>query len=95
MAEEKFDRLFTKVLAHWQGEELFVQDCFAGADPAYTLPIRVISGTAWHSLFGRQLFIRPSYKTLEDHVPQFTLMFLPHFRRFRKRMAPIRAPASQ
>ena len=79
MTEENFDRLYAKVLAHWQGGEVFVQDCLAGADPAYTLPLRVITGQAWHSLFGRQLFIRPGYDQLEDHVPQFTLMFVPRF----------------
>jgi phosphoenolpyruvate carboxykinase (ATP) len=79
LAPDQFDRLYTKVLAHWQGEELFVQDCLAGADPAYTLPIRVITGLAWHSLFARQLFIRPPYESLANHRPQFTLMFLPHF----------------
>ena len=79
MAEENFDRLFAKVVAHWQGGEIFVQDCLAGADPAYALPLRVITGQAWHSLFGRQLFIRPSYDQLENLVPQFTLMFVPRF----------------
>jgi phosphoenolpyruvate carboxykinase (ATP) len=79
MSEENFERLYSKVMAHWQGEELFVQDCLAGADPAYSLPIRVITAMAWHSLFGRQLFIRPQYDELEDHVPEFTLLFAPHF----------------
>src|SRR5262245_52621678 len=79
MSPEHFDRLYAKVIAHWQGEELFVQDCLAGADPSYTLPFRVVTNLAWHSLFARQLFIRPAYDRLEKHVPEFTLMFLPHF----------------
>ena len=40
-----------------EGTELFVQDCYAGADPKYRLPIRVITEYAWHSLFARNLFI--------------------------------------
>ena len=51
----RFDRLHARVLAHLQGKELFVQDCFVGADPAYRRPIRVITETAWHSLFARTM----------------------------------------
>jgi len=79
MAEEKFEQLLRKVRAHMQCQELFVQDLLAGADPAYTLPIRVITLRAWHALFGRQLFIRQAYDQLEDHNPAFTLIFAPDF----------------
>ena len=46
------------MLAYLQGRELFVQDCYAGADPEYRLPVRVITEHAWHSLFARNMFIR-------------------------------------
>ena len=38
---------------------MFVQDSYAGADPAFRLPIRVITETAWHNLFARNMFIQP------------------------------------
>ena len=79
MSEEHFQRLHSKMLAFWQGNELFVQDCFAGADADYSLPIRVITQRAWHNLFARQLFIRPNPEKTEDHVPAFTLLFAPGF----------------
>jgi phosphoenolpyruvate carboxykinase (ATP) len=34
-----------------------VLDCYAGADPTYRLPVRIISEYAWHNLFCRNLFI--------------------------------------
>jgi phosphoenolpyruvate carboxykinase (ATP) len=74
-----FEILYTKMLAYFQGAELFVQDCFAGADPAFTMPIRVVTQRAWHSLFARQLFIRPRPEETESHVPRFTLFFAPGF----------------
>ena len=40
---EQFDRIHQRVLAYLQGRDLFVQDCYAGADPTYRKPIRVIS----------------------------------------------------
>lgn len=79
MSEENFDRLYSKVLAFLQGQDLFVQDCFVGADPDYTLPIRVIAKRAWHSLFARQLFIRPDPEKTGEHVPEFTIIFSPTF----------------
>ena len=33
MSPEKFSGLLTRLQAYWQGEELFVQDCYVGADP--------------------------------------------------------------
>jgi phosphoenolpyruvate carboxykinase (ATP) len=77
MSPEMFDRLYAKMLAYWQGQDLFVQDCFAGADPRFTLPIRVVTQLAWHSLFARQLFVRPDPQRTQDHVPEFTLFFAP------------------
>ena len=53
----KFEALRRDLYAYLQGRELFVQDCHAGADPAYRIPVRVITEYAWHSLFARNLFI--------------------------------------
>jgi phosphoenolpyruvate carboxykinase (ATP) len=57
MAAERFASLQNRLLAYLQGKDLFIQDCFAGADPAYRLPIRVITETAWH-LLARNMFIQ-------------------------------------
>jgi len=77
MAPASFDRLYSKMLAYWRGHDLFIQDCFGGADPRYTLPIRVITQYAWHALFARQLFVRPDAARTQDHVPEFTIFFAP------------------
>ena len=79
MHPDNFDRIYNRMTAFLETQALFVQDCFGGADPAYRLPIRVITQRAWHSLFARQLFIRPSTDELAVHVPEFTLMFVPEF----------------
>jgi phosphoenolpyruvate carboxykinase (ATP) len=79
MSAEHFRLLYGKLLAYLQGQDLFVQDCFAGSDPRYRLPIRVITQRAWHNLFARQLFIRARPEDTENHVPEFTLIFAPGF----------------
>jgi phosphoenolpyruvate carboxykinase (ATP) len=79
IAPAQFEGLRQRVLAYLQGKDLFVQDCFVGADPAYRLPIRVITETAWHSLFARNVFIQPTEEELATHVPQFTVLQVPSF----------------
>ena len=63
--KKQFDSLYARLLAYLQGRELFVQDCFAGADSRYQIPIRVITETAWHSLFSRNMFIRPDWEKVD------------------------------
>ena len=79
MQPDNFERLYSRLTAFLEGQELFVQDCFGGADPEFRLPIRVITQRAWHALFAHQLFIRPSILELERHRPEFTLVFAPEF----------------
>jgi phosphoenolpyruvate carboxykinase (ATP) len=77
--QANFDNLYKRLLAYFQNKEVYVQDCYAGADPQYRLPIRVISELAWHSLFAHTMFIRPTREELREHVPQFTIIQAPRF----------------
>ncbi len=80
---DKFEVLFTRLQGFLQGRDLFIQDCFGGADPNYTLPLRIITEYAWQSLFARNMFILP--ETNEDyrrHVPQFTVICVPSFQSY-------------
>ena len=75
---EQFRALKQGTLASLEGKELFVQDCFAGAAPAYRLPIRVITERAWHSLFARTMFLPlPAGTEPGEHVPEFTVIDVP------------------
>lgn len=76
---ERFERLYERALAYLQGKDLFVQDCFVGADPAYRLPIRVVTETAWHSLFAHNMFIQATAEERKTHEPQFTVLNVPNF----------------
>jgi phosphoenolpyruvate carboxykinase (ATP) len=78
--EARFESLRQRMLAYLQGQELFVQDLYAGADAEYRLPVRVISPNAWHSLFARNMFIRPPAAELPAFQPAFTILHAPEFR---------------
>ncbi|MBB3611483.1 phosphoenolpyruvate carboxykinase [Rhizobium sp. BK602] len=80
MSPEHFALLHKDMLAHVQGKDLFVQDLIGGADRDYALPTRVITEFAWHSLFIRNLLIRPERSALESFVPKLTIIDLPSFR---------------
>jgi phosphoenolpyruvate carboxykinase (ATP) len=79
-APDKFNELYERLLGFLQRRDVFVQDCFAGADPAYRLPIRIVTEHAWHSLFARNMFLPPqSAEEYHRHVPDFTVMCVPSF----------------
>jgi phosphoenolpyruvate carboxykinase (ATP) len=80
MAGERFDCLHADMLAEAQGMDVFVQDLYGGADPEHRVKVRVITQYAWHSLFIRNLLIRPSRAELESFVPDLTILDLPSFR---------------
>src|SRR4051794_40904955 len=80
----QFDALHHDMISSLAGKELFVLDCFAGADPAYRLPVRVINEFAWHNLFCKNLFIDdPAAATAA--APQFTIIDSPSFKADPKR----------
>ena len=79
LAPEKFATLKARVQAYLQGQELFTQDLYAGADPARRLRVRLVSTGAWHSLFARNMFIRPSEAELAGFEPDYVILHAPHF----------------
>ncbi|MEQ1940983.1 phosphoenolpyruvate carboxykinase [Mesorhizobium sp. VNQ89] len=80
MELDAFERLRADFIAHAVGRDLFVQDLVGGADPARNLPVRVVTEMAWHSLFIRNLLIRPELAELEEFLPRMTIIDLPSFR---------------
>jgi len=74
---EKFEQLYEKMLGHMSGRDVFVQDCYAGANPAYRLPVRVVTENAWHNLFARNMFVQPADNELGGFEPQFTVLQAP------------------
>lgn len=78
-SEERFDMLYRKCLAYLQGRDLYVQEVYAGADTEYRMPVRVVTLDAWHNLFARNMFIRPTREQLETYEPEFTILHVPHF----------------
>ncbi len=79
--EERFEALFKRITAYLRGKTLFVQDCYAGADPEYRQSVRVVTEYAWHNLFVRNMFIRGemSQENHKSFKPDFTVLQCPNF----------------
>jgi len=81
MEEGKFDALYRRMLEFIRGQDVFIQDVYAGADENYRLPVRFITEYAWHAHFICNMFILP--QTLEEHkhfIPEFTVIDMPSFK---------------
>jgi phosphoenolpyruvate carboxykinase (ATP) len=79
-APERYEVLRARLTAYLQGRDLFVQDCYTGADPDHKMPIRVINETAWHNLFARNMFIQEhDPEKLAAHDPEYTIIHAPGF----------------
>ena len=76
--EADFESLLSRMRGYLQGREIFVQDCFAGADPQFRIPLRAITELAWHSLFARNMFIpaEPT-RSLTEFDPEWHVIYAP------------------
>jgi phosphoenolpyruvate carboxykinase (ATP) len=79
-APERYDALRARLTAYLQGKDLYVQDCYVGADPKYRLPVRVINELAWHNIFARNMFLNEADRArLAEYRPAFTVIDAPGF----------------
>lgn len=78
--EEQFDNLFWKIQAYFQGKNMFVQNSYTGTADEFHVPIRIITETAWHNLFARNMFRRMrTAEEMADFTPELTLIHAPNF----------------
>jgi phosphoenolpyruvate carboxykinase (ATP) len=78
----KFDEMHRRMASYLQGKDVYVQDCWCGADKEYRMPVRIITQYSWHSLFARNMFIIPTAEELENFDPEFVVIDCPGFHAF-------------
>jgi phosphoenolpyruvate carboxykinase (ATP) len=77
---EKFEGILDRATEYMSTlEDLYIVDAYAGADPRYRLNVQVVTEWAWHALFARQLFRRPSAQELASFEPDWTVISIPGF----------------
>ncbi len=76
----QFDNLYKKMIAHLSTKEIFVRDCYACADPAYRLNIRVVNEMPANNLFAYNMFLRPTEEELDHFTADWHIIQSPSFR---------------
>jgi len=79
ISQEHYARLEADVKAYLNTKDLFIRDLYACANPRRRLNVRLISESAWHTLFAYNQFIRPYPADLADFEPTFTILHAPEF----------------
>ena len=80
ISEADYDRLRARLVAYCAERDLYAQDCLIGADPTHQRRLRVITETAWASIFARNLFRRPTLAERRGFEPNFTIICVPSFK---------------
>jgi phosphoenolpyruvate carboxykinase (ATP) len=79
MPVARFNSIKGRVQAYLQGQDLFTQDLYAGADPAHRVRVRLVTTQAWNALFARNMFIRPPEAELAAFEPDYVILHAPMF----------------
>jgi phosphoenolpyruvate carboxykinase (ATP) len=85
MSPSHFETLLSDMKAHIsdqaaQQRDVFIQDLHAGADQKHRLRVRVFCEFAWHSLFIRNLLLRPNGQDLAGFEPDLVIVDAPTFK---------------
>lgn len=74
---DAFISLQNRITAYLSNRNLYVIDCFIGADKDYRLSVRVVTEFAWQALASQNLFIYDG--TTHDAEPDMTILTAPDF----------------
>jgi phosphoenolpyruvate carboxykinase (ATP) len=78
LSEERFDGLRVKVVEHLEEQDpLYVVDAFAGADSAHRIGVRVLTGSPYHALFAKTMFITLSPDEAYSLQPDVVVLHAP------------------
>ena len=77
--ENKFEKLYQKVVKHVSNKELFVRDAYACSDSRFRTSIRIITELPWVNIFSINMFLRPKKSDLESFEPEWVVIHAPSF----------------
>ncbi len=79
---DRYEALLARVIRHLneRGRHLYVQDVFAGVDPAYAVPYRFIGEYATHAMFAHNQFPKQVDGIENPDAKQWTMLNVQSFR---------------
>ena len=78
ISPEKATGIFNKIQKYLQNKGVYIQDLFIGSHPRYSQSLRVLTETAWHSLFCQNLFLNFPDRMVNTS-PGLTIIHVPNF----------------
>jgi phosphoenolpyruvate carboxykinase (ATP) len=77
---EQFELLRRDLIGNLNGQDdLYVQDVGCGADDAYRLDVRIVTPSAWHSMFAHNMFLQLEVEDAVAFEPGFVVLHAPEF----------------
>jgi len=77
ITKEIWEHLKRLAIEELNGKNLYVNDCFCGANENSRMSIRVVTQIAWMSHFVKNMFIRPTDDELKNFKPDWTILHAP------------------
>jgi phosphoenolpyruvate carboxykinase (ATP) len=77
---EQFNRILHDQLVYTNGKELFIQYLSVGSENSLSLPLRVITESAWHCLFSLNLFKPIRIHQTNHYQPHLTILHTPNLK---------------
>jgi phosphoenolpyruvate carboxykinase (ATP) len=78
MTPEGFAALHADIVEHLARADRYRMDLSAGSDPAFNLPVHLVTESAWSALFARNLFL-PPLGAAPDQTGGWTILHAPTF----------------
>lgn len=79
ISHDIYTNLKSKMIAFLDEKEIWVRNCYAGADNTYKLNVTVINTTPWANLFCSNLFIQPKEDELASFQNEWVIIQIPEF----------------
>ncbi|WP_027418605.1 phosphoenolpyruvate carboxykinase (ATP) [Crocinitomix catalasitica] len=76
----QFSKLYNRILAYLENKEVFVKDVYACAEKEHRLNVRVVTESAWQSLFSHNLFRNPTQEEANSFNPEWSIIAVPNFK---------------
>lgn len=76
---DKFSALKAKVIAYFEGKDVFIRDAYACANKDYQMSIRLYSEYPWSNQFAFNMFLRPGQEEIATFMPQWNIYCAPGF----------------
>ena len=79
---DNYERLLKRVVQHVneRGSPLYVQDVYAGSDPAYSVPYRFVGEYATHAMFAHNMFPKKVAGIENEEQKRWTMLNIQSFR---------------